>query len=265
MNEIFGEANFVAQLTVRSNPRGRQSDTHIARVHDFLVCYAKNEGLVELGGLPLTEEHSAEFDQKDEDGKAWRELGLRQRGSGSLRTDRPDMYFPIFVDPKTGKVALEKNGQCTIKVLPRKSDSRDGRWMWSPEKVQAEIGRVYGRLVSRRNEFDIFIRDYLERVDGERTTKPKSIWADNEVNNEVGKELLRRILGADSFPNPKPIGLLNRILTLATEKNDLVLDSFAGSGTTGHATLELNNNDAGQRQFVLIQMPYDTKHTKRMR
>jgi len=262
-DEVFGPENLVAQIPVRSNPRGRQSDTHIATVHDYCLCYGKDDRTVDLNGLPLSKEHAAEFDNVDEHAEPWRELGLRQRGAGSLRSDRPDMFFPIFVDPRTGSIALSRSKSCSIEVLPRKADGRDGRWMWSPEKVEKEKDRVYARLVARRNEFDVFIKDYLRKDDAERTTKPKSLWDDAEVNNELGKETLRRILGEDAFPHPKAVGLIKRILRIATDHDDLILDSFAGSGTTGHAALELNKEDGGNRRFILVQQPYDTKENEK--
>ena len=127
MDEIFGEENFVSSIAVKANPRGRQSDQYIATLHDYCICYARNASVLELNGLPLTEEDVEEFDQQDADGKKWRELGLRQRGAASLREDRPDMYFSIFVSPKDGSVSLEKTKLHTVEVLPRKSDGRDSR------------------------------------------------------------------------------------------------------------------------------------------
>lgn len=254
LDEIFGETNFISVITIKANPRGRQSDSDVATIHDFCVCYAKNKNLHEMGGLPLTQEDIDDYDQQDEDGEPWRELGLRQRGSASLRSDRPDMYFPIYVDPKTDSVSLKKDKKHYIEVLPKKSDGRDGRWMWSPKKVEDEIYRVYARLIEKRDEYDIFIKDYLHREDGIRTTKVKSIWADKEVNTEAGGKLFKQLLPGVTFPYPKPIGLLKRIATIALDTDSIILDSFAGSGTTAHAVMDLNNEDGGNRKYILVQM-----------
>jgi len=158
MDEVFGEANFVAAVPVKSNPRGRQSDTHVASVHDYCVSYAQHERSLELNGLPLSHEHLAEFDQEDPDGRRWRELGLRQQGSGSLREDRPDMFFQIFVNPTDGTISLTPDSRHRIEVVPRKSDRRESRWMSSLEKVEIEKHRAYGRLVKTRGEYDVFIK-----------------------------------------------------------------------------------------------------------
>jgi len=120
MNEIFGENNIIANLTVKANPRGRQSDKDIATLHDYLLCYAKNDSLLELNGLPLTDDDVDDFDQEDADGMKWRELGLRQRGAASLREDRPDMFFPIYVNPDNGEISLEHSDESSIEVIPKK-------------------------------------------------------------------------------------------------------------------------------------------------
>lgn len=120
MNEIFGENNIIANLTVKANPRGRQSDKDIATLHDYLLCYAKNDSLLELNGLPLTDDDVDDFDQEDADGMKWRELGLRQRGAASLREDRPDMFFPIYVNPDNGEISLEHSDEFSIEVIPKK-------------------------------------------------------------------------------------------------------------------------------------------------
>lgn len=263
LNEIFGEENFIAKIAVKANPRGRQSDQDIATIHDFCICYSKHSDYLELGGLPLTPDEIDEFDQKDDDGKFWRELGLRQRGAASLRQDRRDMYFPIYVNPDTGRVSLKSDKLYNVEVLPRKSDGRDGRWMWSPGKVQTEINRVYARKIKKRDEYDIFIKDYLEREDSIRTMKPRSIWLDKQVNTEAGGKLLRQLMTDVKFPYPKPIGLIKMIVQIASNSNTIVLDSFAGSGTTMHAVMDLNKEDGGNRKCIMVQMPEATEQDSR--
>jgi len=253
LDEIFNPDNFVANITVKANPRGRQSDNDVATLHDSLLCYSKNYPFLELNGLPLTQEDIDEFDQQDEDGKFWRELGLRQRGSSSLREDRPDMYFPIFVDPDDCSVSVSKTKKYTIEVLPKKSDGRDGRWMWGFDKTKNEIDRVYARIIKKRNEHDIFIKDYLDRNDAQRTKKPRSIWLDKDVNTEAGGKLLKQIIPNSNFPYPKPVGLIKKIVQIATDKDSIILDSFAGSGTCAHSVLELNLEDGGNRKFILVE------------
>ena len=255
LDEIYGANNFLAHVTVKANPRGRQAQSGLALVHDHFLVYAKSTSLFKLGGFAIDQEYSAQFDKSDADGKAWRELGLRQRGAESRREDRPDMFFSIFVDPRTGNVALKRSADFAVEVLPRKSDGSDGRWAWNATKVTRDSSLVYGRTVRRgvREEFDIFYRDYLER-EGGRTTKPQTIFDFPDVNTEQGGLVVKEIFGKKLFAYPKPPGLIQRILQIATDKDSLILDSFAGSGTTGHAVLKQNAEDGGKRRFILLEM-----------
>ena len=163
MNEIFGEENFIGQISVQSNPRGRQAEKFLATVHDYVLIFAKNNVACIISGLALNEEQINEYKFKDKKERRYRLLGLRQRGSASLRKDRPFMYYPIYVNPKTKRISLTENNHYNISVYPKKSTGRDGRWMWSKEKVAKEIDVVEAKLISTRNEWDIFIRDYLDK------------------------------------------------------------------------------------------------------
>ncbi len=255
-DEVFGESNFISTIATKANPRGRQSDTYFATVHEYCLVYAKNKEYLELNGVALSDDKASDYKNSDDDGELWRELGLRQRGAASLREERPDMYFPIYVNPDSGLVSLTEGNGYSECVVPQKADGRDGRWMWSPKKVKEEILRVYGRLVKGKDgkaRFDVFIKDYKNRGDVERTEKPTTLWNEKAVNTELGGKLLKSILGKEVFKYPKPVGLLEKILQLATHKNSIILDSFAGSGTTAHAVLEANNSDEGNRKFILIE------------
>jgi adenine-specific DNA-methyltransferase len=256
MNEIFGEENFVAQISVQSNPRGRQSEKFFATVHEYLIVYAKNINLCSIVGAALSEDQIKDFKFQDDKGK-YRLLGLRQRGAASRRVDRPLMYFPIYVDPKTNKVSLEKNKEYHVEVFPKKSNDEDGRWMWSSKKVATNIDSIEARLISHRNEYDVFIRDYLEKEGNERSRKVNTIWVDKEVNNQNGTVELKTLFDDKKFFDfPKPTGTAKKILSaINVDDKDIILDFFAGSGTTAHAVLDLNQEDGGNRKFILVQLP----------
>jgi len=120
MNEIFGEENFVGQISIQSNPRGRQSEKFFATVHEYLIVFAKKIDTCSIVGESLSEEQLKEFKLEDKRGK-YRLLGLRQRGAASRRVDRPLMYYPIYVNPENCRVSLEKNQEYSIEVLPKKN------------------------------------------------------------------------------------------------------------------------------------------------
>ncbi|MGH9425796.1 MAG: site-specific DNA-methyltransferase, partial [Terriglobia bacterium] len=259
LEEVFGPENFVAQIVVQSNPRGRQSERFVATVHEYLLVFAKNIEECVLSGAALTETQLKEYRHEDENENRYRLLGLRQRGSASRRQDRPKMFFPIYVNPQDGTVSLEKSANHPVEVLPRKSSGQDGRWMWGREMVQNEIGRLEARLIGSRGEWDIYVRDYLRLADGEeRTRKFKTIWADKELNYQNGTQEIKELLGEGTFEFPKPMSLLRQILIMADDPDGLYMDFFAGSCTTAHAVMQLNRQDGGQRRFIMVQLPEPT-------
>jgi adenine-specific DNA-methyltransferase len=255
MNEIFGEENFISQITVQSNPRGRQSDAFFATVHEYVMIYSRNAEECTLSGSVLSEEQKANFDLIDHKGMKYRLLGLRQRGSASFRKDRPEMFFPIFVNPKKLTVSLTKTKEFSEEVLPKKSTGEDGRWMWGRQRVETHIELLTAKLIERRGEYDIFVRDYLERSGKERERKFKTIWDDKEFNTQNGTQEVKSIIKCDAIPYPKPVALLKSITGMGSEENDIILDFFSGSSTTAHAVLEQNKKDGGNRKFICVQLP----------
>jgi adenine-specific DNA-methyltransferase len=259
MDEVFGEENFVGQLIIKSNPRGRQSERFFATVHEYVLVFAKNTDESVIRGQSLSESAAiSEYKFLDEGGKRYRLLGLRQRGAASRRVDRPNMFYPIYVDPHTGKISLEKNNNSMVEVFPRKSTGEDGRWMWSRNKVKTNLHLLEAKLVSTRQEWDIFVRDYL---DTDTTRKQKTILDDKEINYQNGTTVLKALFETtQAFMDfPKPLALLKTVLEIGgLEDNDIVLDFFAGSCTTAHAVLAQNREDGGRRQFIMVQLPEPT-------
>ena len=253
-DDIFGEQNHVASIVVKNNPRGRQSTTSVAPVHEYVICYCKDSTKAELNGKPLTEQQRAEFDFEDQKGK-YRLLGLRQRGAASLREDRSDMYFPVYVDPVSESVSLERRDGWQV-VLPKKSDGRDGRWMWGQEKCTVDHDRLVAKLISTRNEYDIFVKDYLTLDDGnERTRKVLTVWDETSMNQQVGTQEVKKLLGADAASFPKPSPLMIQILQMGMNEDGLIVDFFSGSGTTADAVMQLNAADNGSRRYIMVQIP----------
>lgn len=260
MSEIFSEENFLAQITVLSNPRGRQAERHFARVHEYLLAFAKEADRCNLSGAQLTEEQSQEFALTDETGRRYRLLGLRQRGADSLREDRPAMYYPIYVDPKTASISLSRSKRHSAEVLPCKSTGQPGRWMWGRKRTLESLALLQARLIRGRNEWDIFVRDYFDDDQGKsRRRKLKTIWDDKALNYQNGKRELKELLGKAVVDYPKPTALLRKLIDLIEEKDALFLDFFAGSGTLGQAVLEANADDGGRRRFILVQVPEPTE------
>jgi len=253
-DEIFGEKNAISASLVLSNPRGRQSDTYVATVHDLLLIYGKNIDASNVNGMALTEKQRMEFNFIDDNSEPYRLLGLRQRGAASKRSDRPDMYFPVYVCPSSQNISLEKK-EGWLEVYPRKSDRSDGRWMWGKDKCNRDIILLVAKLIEKRNEYDIFVKDYLNKSGSERTRKYKSIWDSKGYNNQAGTLEVKSIFNGDVMSFPKPKQLLMDVCNMGSSDNDIILDFFAGSATTAHAVMQLNAEDGGNRKFIMVQLP----------
>lgn len=255
-DEVFGESNKIAQLVIENNPRGRQSDAFFATSHEYLLCYASNIDSATITGMSLSEKQKAEYKYEDEIGR-YRLLGLRQRGVASLREDRPEMFFPIWVDPEDSSISLTYVEDWE-EVIPKKSDGREGRWMWGKQKCINESNRLVAKLVSTRREFDIFVKDYLNKDGEQRTRKYKTIWSDKILNNQIGTQEVKAILGGDYMSFPKSTEYIKTIIQTGTSSSSLILDFFSGSATTAHAVMQLNAEDGGNRQYIMVQLPEET-------
>jgi adenine-specific DNA-methyltransferase len=151
-------------------------------------------------------------------------------------------------------VRLERDTTHTVEILPRNSRGEDGCWTWGKAKAQENIDELVARQVGS-GAWRVFRKDRLHSEQGEvATTKAKSIWADKEINNENGKELVGDLFGQAVFDFPKPVALIERCAEIGMAKDGYFIDFFAGSGTSGHAILNLNRRDVGKRRFVLVEV-----------
>ncbi|MEX1014333.1 MAG: site-specific DNA-methyltransferase [Candidatus Paceibacterota bacterium] len=246
-DEIFGSNRFISTIAIVNNYKGRSDDKYIATAHESLLMYHKGNFVTK--GVRLPEKYIDEYKLEDDYGK-FRLQGLRKRGAGAKRKDRPNMYYPFFYNPKTKKLSLERKDDSDIEILPRLSDETDGRWRWGKSTSIERINELYVRKVRGRDEFDVFQKDYLK----EKTIKPKSFWHGSEFSSEAGTLQLKKILGKRTFETPKSTDLIKYCLEQATHEEDIILDSFAGSGTTAHSVLSLNKEDGGNRKFILVEM-----------
>ena len=252
-DEIFGENNFVANVMVKANPRGRQSSSYFAQVHDYLLIYRKTEDL-ELVGFDISEEDkNKRFNKVDEQGTYYEEWELRKRGADSRREDSPNLYFPIYYNQTTNEISTSRQVGFNIEIIPKLSDGTDGRWRWSKEKVEKDKAKLY----VRKNTKGIFNIYEKKLIDEKSKQLAPTIWDYSDVNTELGTKLVKSLFGNTKsyFDFPKPIGLIDRLMKLLDDKNYTVLDFFSGSGTTANAVMELNSQDNGKRKFICVQLP----------
>lgn len=248
-DEIFGDESFVANIIVESNKRG-QTYGELAKTHEYLLAYRK------LGGE--LKEVAADADKLPfEDARGAYDLWeLRNRNPKFNRSNRPNLYYPFYLSAQPSsdgqhRVSLKKSKEFPIEALPTNKDGDDGCWRWSREKVEkciltGDAPDIVGKL--NRNDKYLVMQRSRRNV-----TKVKTIWSGSEFLNETGTTQLGEVGLADKFQFPKPVGLIEQILRIASEGDSLVLDSFAGSGTTAHAVLSLNAEDEGSRRFILVE------------
>ena len=226
MNEIFGGENFIESLIWRSRLGRGATAKNTATLHEYIIAYAKDTMLVKF----REDRRVRETESRER---------LRQWGQGDRREDRPTMYYPIH---------SEEFGE----VYPIKPDRTDGRWRVA-QPTMADL--IESGLVVFERQPDGRIEAYRIIPAGTETYTAYPSLLDPEVVKTTahGSIELRNILGANKFPYPKPSLLIKEIVSLCTQKDDIILDSFAGSCTTAHAVLSLNNEDGGNRKFILIE------------
>lgn len=249
-DEIFGQEHLVASVAVVNNLKGRSDDKYVATAHEWLLIYQKGRFLTY--GVDIPEEYISEYKLSDESGK-YRLQGLRKRGAGARKEDRPNMFYPFYYDERNKILSLEKTKD-SIEILPKLSDGSYGRWRWGKETAIERIGELTVEVVSGRNEYDVFQKDYLNK-NGDKRIKPKSVWLGPEFSAEAGTLQIKSLFGRRCFDTPKSIGLITYCLKQATQSDAIILDFFSGSATTAHAVLQLNAEDGGKRKFIMVQLP----------
>jgi adenine-specific DNA-methyltransferase len=248
--KIFGEQNLIGDLTIVSNLRGRSDSLHFATAHEYLLVFANDSWAARIGGFELDEDARKAYKMSDEIGRFKPET-LRKRGADSLREDVPSLFYPIFWDKTKNKLSLNRTSRSEIEITPRLADGRDGRWRWGRERFEKEATTEL-IVLETKGEPTIYVKMRLEQDSGTiRTTKPKTVWLDPKYDGSSGTRLIKKLITGD-FDNPKPLDYIADILRISTSNDSLVLDFFAGSGTTLHAVAELNALDGGSRRCILV-------------
>lgn len=250
--EVFGSANLIGDLAVVNFLGGRSDSSHFATAHESLLVFAKNADRAIIGGFELTAEQLAEYKMKDSKGPFKPET-LRKRGSNSRREDAPSLFYPIYWNPKTDSLSLNRSSREDLEILPYLSDGAEGNWRWGKEKFERE-GRTELIVIQTNGRPTIYVKQRLIDESGRpRVSKPKTIWMETKHNSGAGTRLIKDL--GIPFSNPKPLGFIQDIIQIGSSDGDIVLDFFAGSGTTAHAVMAQNLKDGGSRRFILVQLP----------
>lgn len=248
-DKIFGERNFVATLPTVMNLKGNQDQFGFAGTHEYTLVYAKDKSFAKLNQFDVDEEKLMNEWKQDKYGFYKKGANLKATGINAPRGKRPNLFYPIFLNDTDGIYTTENNepqNQEDTIILP-KTDGEEMSWRWSKSKLNGEKHNV---ILSKDGGISLYKKQRPQLGDIP-TKKPKTLFYKPEYSSGNGTTQLKELFGHKNFDNPKPLDLIKDIIHLATDKNAVVLDFMAGSGTTGQATLKLNAEDGGSRRFIL--------------
>ncbi len=254
MDEVFGESNFISGLAVISNLAGSSDQFGFAGAHEYCLAYARNRSEVGLGRFAVDEESLSKWHQ---DEKGYYKPELLQRGS---LTYSESLDYPIFVGAQ-GNIEVTDddtepvtNGPFKAVYPAVRNAASNAIWRWSKQKIRENPTDVFAQC--RRDGSIAIYSKQRPRLGDLPTEKPKTVFYKPEYGSRAAGRTLSGILaGTDRrFPYPKAVVFIGDLLRIgAPNPDDIVLDSFAGSGTTAHAVLALNKEDGGNRKFILVE------------
>ncbi len=250
MEEIFGVENFVDTLILIQN-LGAVAGKWLREVNEYIHVFAKDVSLVNLG--TFTKETSEDGWMQDKIGSYRLGSGLIRIGMSGTPRDRPNLHFPIYVRVDQS-IGTERLSSSDVEVYPVDGQGNPAVWRWGKEKVDRDSHNLLVRPHKRMGyQFTIKIRP--EGSDGLFTEKPMSLWNKPQYSAASGTNMMKTIFdGERRFDFPKSVALLEDVVRFANVGPDeVVLDSFAGSGTTAQAVLALNSQDGGNRKFILVE------------
>lgn len=239
MDSIYGRGSRVG-IFCKKIQGGKNDSKFIKSSHEYLVVYGKSKSSVNMLKKKSVQTTSAQDQQ------------LNKWGDNDRRTDRPNLYFPIYVSDDGKRISTSKFTNSKA-ILPIKSNGEEGCWRWGKEKVEREKNRL---IVKKRSNGKLGI--YVSTSEHQSNLQPWSSIIDSFPSG--GGALIKELFGdAKVFNYAKNLEYIKWILSLVEKKDATFLDFFAGSGTTAHAVLELNKLDGGNRKFILCGNTESTK------
>ena len=257
MNEIFGEENRLGTVVIRNNPSGRSTTSGFAIAHEYALFYAKSRENAIVGRLDRTDEQIGRYKEKDELGNfEW--VNFRARYS----TNSPSLQYPIYIKKNGASFRIPKMEYLNGKYILTDSPSDDefvsypidanGKmrsWKWSIETLLEKKDTDISIRLDQSKKYALFAKSRLK----DEGMLPLTWWDKSEYSaTSMGNNLLASILGGKEFDYPKSLyAVIDSLKVANATKTSVILDFFAGSGTTLHATMQLNAEDGGHRQCIL--------------
>ena len=236
-NEVFGEENYIGSFIWRKKDGGGQAKEYFVIEHEFIVVYRKSQQLVWYDKEEARD--IAQYNKSDECGN-FKITKLAKWGNTARREDRPSMYFSL----------ISPDGTEAFPIAP---DGNDGRWRVGRERMNELLQNNLVHWEVKEGKWIPYEKEYF--ANQIKVLKQRSILYDI-ANTGDGSNVLTSLFSTkDMFENPKPIELVKVFLEATTKDNDIILDFFSGSATTAHAVMQLNAEDGGNRQFIMVQLP----------
>ncbi|HIT92716.1 MAG TPA: site-specific DNA-methyltransferase [Candidatus Stercorousia faecigallinarum] len=236
-NEVFGEENYIGSFIWRKKDGGGQAKEYFVIEHEFIVVYRKSQQLVWYDKEEARD--IAQYNKSDERGN-FKITKLAKWGNTARREDRPSMYFSLIAPDGT-------------EAFPIAPDGNDGRWRVGRERMNELLQNNLVHWEVKEGKWIPYEKEYF--ANQIKVLKQRSILYDI-ANTGDGSNVLTSLFSTkDMFENPKPIELVKVFLEATTKDNDIILDFFSGSATTAHAVMQLNAEDGGNRQFIMVQLP----------
>jgi adenine-specific DNA-methyltransferase len=242
MNEVFGEYNFVANFVWKSKGSGAYDTKAIKTEHEYILCFAKQIERVTFAQIPFDTTQDLQYTHSDSRLSLAGKYKRQAMAMGTL-TYSESLDYPL-TNPD-GKIAY-----------PGGVKGKPFIWRWNKLKLEKAIKDGFAEWVKTKNGWSLYSKQY-ERLDSEGKAISRTVQQTTIITNLLsrnGTQEIQDILGSKLFDYPKPSGLIKEFIRLVSQKNDIILDSFAGSGTTGQAVLDLNKEDGGKRNFILVEM-----------
>lgn len=239
-NAIYGNDCFVANVIWQKVYSPRMDTDGFSKFHDYIPVYGKKPT-----ALPYKESFEQNEDQftyfDDDKQKYYRRRSLRKEGKNSLRSDALGSFFDLTAPDGT-------------KVYPIKPNGIEGCWRWSKDTFESEYRKGNVEWVKTNDKWEVYAKQWYE---GEAFKPPITIWTHEDAGHtHEANDEIRNIFNTRIFESPKPTRLIGKILKISTlsKSSNIILDYFAGSGTTANAVLNLNKEDNGNRKYVLVEM-----------
>ncbi|MDE0118413.1 MAG: site-specific DNA-methyltransferase [Bdellovibrionales bacterium] len=247
-DEIFGIESFINCLTILCNPKGRSQDKYFATNHEYVLVFSKNP--LHKGYFSIEKSKSqisSEYLEIDEHG-AFRLLELRNTHREFGKHNRKNLYYPLYASLE-GTVDIKPDAQHINKILPLWDDGFEGCWTWEKGKVKKDKTLLFAKKTN--GKWKVYRKNYANGA----KKMLKTILQDNLFYTEKGQKVFNELFQTKDkiFQSPKSPYLIKELIKTCATKNSIILDSFAGSGTTAQAVLDLNKEDGGHRKFILVE------------